>query len=273
MKYVKAFIILVVIVWLSTAPVAMRARPGSILHRVNIVVNEPLWAWVHITQDGRARTVEQQYAQRYTDIEKAWNSKEAWQEPWAYKAEDKTAGRVIAQINSAIAAADYKVADTLAAHALAMGRGHKQVLTALSEKTTVGKTAADVAFMDTRINALSALRQSIAPKFATAYSRTELVKGIDDKLIQLDNYITTADTQLQDADAALGDSQRLAIQNSLRYSKSFQAMAKDALAHDQYVEAYRYANEAEGYAIEISTVIAATQEFDIRPPTSFVPIQ
>lgn len=273
MKYLKAFIILVIIVWLATAPIAMRARPGSILHRINIIVNEPVWAWIHITQDGRADTIELQLEQRYTDIERAWNSKEAWQEPWAYRAEDATAGRVVAQIDSAIAAADYKVADTLTAHAIALARGHKQVMLALVSKPGVGKTVANVAFMDTRINALTTLRQIIAQKFATAYSRTELVKGIDDKLIQLDAYVATADTELQAADAVVGDTERLAIQNTLRYAKALQATAKDSLAGDQYVDAYRYANDAEGYAKEVSIVVAAVQEFGMHIPTSFVPVQ
>ena len=94
MKYFKALIVFIAIVWLSTAPIAMRARPGSILHRVNALINEPVWAWIHITQDGRADTVEQQFEHRYTDIEHAWDSKEAWQEPWAYKAEDLTIKRL-----------------------------------------------------------------------------------------------------------------------------------------------------------------------------------
>lgn len=273
MKYIKALIIFIAIVWLATAPIAMHARPGSILHRVNIIVNEPVWAWIHITQDGRADTIEQQYEHRYADIEHAWNSKEAWQEPWAYKAEDATAGRVIAQINNAIAAQDFKVADTLAAHTLAIARGHKQVLLALVAKSGLGKTVADVAFMDVRLNALTDLRQSIASRFAIAYSKTELVKGIDDKLIQLDTYITTADTQIQDANMAIGDTERLAIQNTLQYAKNLQAMAKDKLAGDQYVDAYRYANEAEGYAKEVSIVVTAAQEFGVHIPTSFLPVQ
>lgn len=217
--------------------------------------------------------MEKQLEQRYTDIEHAWNSKEAWQEPWAYKAEDATAGRVIAQIHSAIAAQDFKVADTLTAHALALSRGHKQVMLGLITKPGIGKTAADVTFMDTRINALTELRQSIAQKFATAYSRTELVKGIDDKLIQLDTYVATADTDLQVADAVVGDTERLAIQNTLKYAKTLQAAAKDKLANDQYVDAYRYANDAEGYAKEVSIVVTAAQEFSIHTPTSFLPVQ
>mgnify|MGYP000517620380 FL=1 len=273
MKYFKALIVFIAIVWLSTAPIAMRARPGSILHRVNALINEPVWAWIHITQDGRADTVEQQFEHRYTDIEHAWDSKEAWQEPWAYKAEDLTTGRVISQINSAMAAQDFKVADTLSAHAFAIARGHKQVMLALVAKPGLGKTVADVSFIDVRLNALTELRQVIAQKFATAYSKTELVKGIDDKLIQLDTYIATADTQVQDANTAIGDTERLAIQNTLTYAKNLQAMAKDKLAADQYVDAYRYANDAEGYAKEVSIVVTAGQEFSVHIPTSFVSVQ
>src|SRR4029079_19029962 len=111
---------------------------------------------------------------KYVDIERAWTSGESWQEPWAFIAEDRTAHRTLKQIQSAVNAKDFKVADTLAAHAIGITRAHKQVLLALASGPVAGKTVDEVQFLDERINALTEVRARVDVQFASAYDRTEL---------------------------------------------------------------------------------------------------
>jgi hypothetical protein len=268
MKYIRAFIIFVLIVWLATAPFAMHARPGSLLYRINVTVNEPVWAWVHITQQGRSETVEEQMKTRYVELERAWVDKVDWQQEWVKKAELLTAERVVNRIGGAIEANDYKVADTLASHALAIARAHKQVLASLITQPGFGKDKQDIAFLDDRLLVLQSMYDDIAKKFAVAYTKTELVRGVDVKMTELDNYITDAQVAMQNSDALLNDQERVSLQDTLNRAKALRSLSKDRLAQDNYVEAYRFANLAQGYALEVSIIVEATQNFGVQPVAS-----
>lgn len=270
MKYIKFLVFLILLVWVVTAPFAMHARPGSMLYRLNVVVNEPVWEWLHITQQGRSEIVETQLANRYVELEQVWHDKVPWQQDWVVHAEDLTAGRTLDRLAGAISASDFKSADTLASHAIAITRAHKQVLTALVSTPGFGKTTDDILFMDVRLSSLTTLHDLISQRFATAYTKVELVRGVDAKMTELDQMVSDAQAAIASSDSTLIDSQRSSIQETLNRANALRAKARDFLAQDKYVEAYRYANLAEGYCMEINIVLTASQVYNLPISTPAV---
>lgn len=271
MKYIKAVVLLILVAWIATAPVANKARPGSLMYRLAVTVNEPVWVWMHITNPGRAETVEGQLDKRYWDLEQAWESGESWQVEWAVKAEKMTAQRVMRQLQRVEKNGDHKTADSLAGHAVAITRAHKQVLSTLVAKPDFPKYGEDIFFMDSRLDALGQMRQRILQNFAKAYDRAGLVRGIDDKLIALDLAVSGAAERLAQNKSQLLDTQHAALEQTIAYAGSLQGQAKTHVGTDQYVEAFRVATDAEGYAHEAVTVIAASKEFGVTVMPSAVP--
>lgn len=269
MKYLKGFIVLLLLAWAVSVPIATDARPGSILNRLQVVVNDPIWEWIHITAEGRGKTIEQQMNKRYADIERAWASQEQWQMDWALKAEAMTFSRAQSLLRSTASEANYKVADTLASHGGAIVRAHRQVMFAMQTKPEYAKSAASLEFMNERYATLEDARVDIENAFAKAFDREILVRGIDDKLTAVDLDIAKTQDLLSQKESALSERQRLAIQNTISYARSLQAGARNKVGLDQYVDAYRQANDAQGYTAEAIIVLRAIDMYglDVVPTT------
>lgn len=263
MKYIKAVVGVIIAVWLVTMIMGSRVRPGSWLFPLRTGVNEPFWVWIHITAPGRAATLQDILDTRYTELERAWFSRDQKQISAAQAALQRTSEAVVSAIQNYTIAGDYKVADSLAAVSISMASVHGQVLEALVTHGAVAQTSADVVFAKDIAEVLQSMRADEIKKFTTAFSKEDLVKGIDGRLKETQALQEEVRNELRNADSLLQPEQKAALSAILTETQAAYESARNKLGGDQYVEGFVLADTTLGRLHEVRIAIRATQEFGV----------
>lgn len=250
--------------WLTTMPVAMSARVGSFLYKVNVIVNEPLLTWVRVTGKGRAESVSLQLQKHYEEVEDALISKDDKQISWAKSAEADTAGRAQVELNRLVFDQNFTVAHTLASQMYAVVLAHQKVLYALASNPTLGIHKTDVEFTEERVIMVKQNLDSVNLAFAAKYARVDFLKGIDAKLSELKQGIAVVNLEMGDAADNLTTEERWSYTAALDRARMLQIMANTYLGQDRYVESYKSANEALGLVLEMRIMLQSSQKFHVE---------
>lgn len=263
MKYIKALIGIIIAVWLVTMIMGSRIKPGGWFFPVRVNINEPLWVWVHITAPGRATTLQNVLDTRYVELEHAWFARDQKQIVAAQAALQRTTETVLTYVQEYTSAGDYKVADSLAVFSISMASIHGQVLETLITHGAVAQTMPDVAFVKGSILALQDARTEEVKKFATAYSKEDLVRGIDAQLSATRDLQDVTQGELRDASSLLQPEQKAALTTMLADTQASYELAKSKLGIDQYVESFVVASTTQGRLQEIRVALRATRDFGV----------
>lgn len=263
MKYIKAVVGIIVAVWLITMIMGGRVRPGSWLFPLRTAVNEPFWVWIHITAPGRAATLQTVLDMRYTELAHAWFSRDQKQITAAQAALQHTNEAVVSAIQNYTIAGDYKVADSLAAISISMARIHGQVLDALVTQGAVAQTPADVVFAKDTAEVLQSIRTDEIKKFSTAFSKEDLVKGIDGRLKDTQTLQEEVRDELREVDSLLQPEQKTVLSAILTETQAAYELARNKLGGDEYVESFVLADTTQGRLLEVRIAIRATKEFGV----------
>lgn len=263
MKYIKIICGIVIGFWLATMIMGSRIKPGSWLFPVRVYINEPVWVWVHITAQGRALALQNVLDTRYAELEHAWFSRNQEQIAAAQTALQKTTETVLMYVQEYTNAGDYKVADSLAAFAVSMASIHGQVLETLITHGAVAQTMADVAIVKEAAFALQDARVEEMKKFATAYSKEDLVRGIDAQLSATRDLQDAVQGELRNASSFLQPEQKEVLAAILVDTQASYELAKNKLGIDLYVESFVLANTILGRLQEVRVALRASREFGV----------
>lgn len=263
MKYVKAVIGIIIAAWLVTIIMGSRIKPGGWFFPVRVNINEPLWVWVHITAPGRATTLQNVLDTRYAELEHAWFSRNQEQIAAAQTALQKTTETVLMYVQEYTSAGDYKVADSLAAFSISMASIHGQVLETLITHGAVAQTMTDVAPVKEAASALQDARAEETKKFAMAYSKEDLVRGIDAQLSATRDLQDVVQVELRNANSLLQPEQKAVLSAILAETQAGYELAKNKLGIDQYVESFVLANTTQGRLQEVRVALRATRDFGV----------
>ncbi len=264
MRVIKFGIIILIILWIVSAPVAKNSRPGSFLYRVHVIVNEPVWAWMRITGKGQAEEVSTQLQKHYVEIEESLVSGNAQEQKWAKQAEVSTFARAQTELTQLLSDQNFMVAHTLATQMRAMTLAHRQVLFALASNSQPSLQEVDLEFIQDRVNISQAILDSVNHAFASKYAKVDFLKGIDSKLVELSNRILVINLELGDLANNLSNQERWSYNSTLAQAKMLEDMAKNYLGQDRYVESYKSANQALGLVLEMHILLQASQKFHVE---------
>ena len=264
MRFIKFGIILLLVLWMVTAPVAMNASVGSVLYRVQIVVNEPVWVWVRITGKGRAEEVSSQLQKHYVELEESLVSGNADEQKWAKLAETNAFARAQTELTQLLSDQNFMVAHSLATQMHVYVVAHGQVLDALVSNPTLSSHGADVAFLQDRLAVAETSLDTVNKAFAAKYARIDFLKGIDGKLTELRQGIDAINLELGGVADNLTNQERWSYATALEKAKLLEGIANNYLGQDRYVDSYKSANEALGLVLEMRIMLQANQKFHVE---------
>lgn len=272
-KVIKITCILVLVARGITIPLSDTARPGSLVYSVVVAVNEPVWAWAHLTQAGRSEQLVLQLEKRYQDILKAQANGEQWQLQGALRAEAITFVRVRTELARATTVTQAKPAYTLVSQSLGIVRGYGQVFQTLAttrgSAVALGDVRLDAQFFTTRQTFLKEEEERLRALLAAGTDRQELVRGVDEQLRAMDGMVANAITAYSVAahlvPSEYGDAFRTAIVDLQTKS----AAAKLQASQDLYADAYMAAAQVQAEAYAFLSVLYGLSTYTIVAPPVF----
>jgi hypothetical protein len=122
---------------------------------------------------------------------------------------------------------------------------------------------ADVAIVKEAAFALQDARVEEMKKFATAYSKEDLVRGIDAQLSATRDLQDAVQGELRNASSFLQPEQKEVLAAILVDTQASYELAKNKLGIDLYVESFVLANTILGRLQEVRVALRASREFGV----------
>jgi hypothetical protein len=263
MKYIIRVLGSLLVVWAVLVPFASQAGAQSFLYALKVKVNDPIFAFFQITAEGRGESYIKQLDANLAEYTRAVFSGDKTSEDIAKDAVYIAWNRARQHASASASSGNYKVAETVRTNILGLLVGHRQVLNTMVRLSAIPRPIEDFGFLTDLLTVAEKDRSETAKKFLVAYQKEQLVRGIDGRIISVEAKATEVKMLFQAKSNLLQDDPRAKIQEKLNAATDYIASARNNIGLDNYIESYKYADDAEAVLLETAIVIRASVLFGI----------
>ncbi len=265
MKLIKQFVLLVLAVWLVSVPFVSRVGAGSFLYEMKVMLNDPIFVFFQVTSQSRAERYLKQLDGALKEYVAATVRKDSTAKTKAENAVKIYLNRSKSHASRAENGGNYKVGDMVRAGTLGVLTGRIWAVQSIQELDNSVDTASELKFLYGLRDAVESDRSASRVRFASAYERVELVKGIDERIREAEDELKSVRSLGEQNKKNMRDDVSAAFWSRLERGFKWVVSSQELVGKDRYVDAFTDADNASAVAHELGAVLDSIDAHSLQP--------